>query len=69
MKTIQISDKSRIIVERKMFKEKEYLDTRKQYLDEQGEWKPTNKGIMVLSSLVQEVIQAQIDVAKEAKIK
>ena len=56
-------------MEQKKWKEKIYLDIRKQYLDEQGEWKPTNKGIMVLDDLVQEVIQAQLDVAKEAGIK
>ena len=55
---------SRIYVRLSRFRDRDYLDIRNFYETEDGEWKPTRKGIAVPVELYDELVGA-IEAAKE----
>jgi len=64
---VQVIDKglgSRIHVRLSRFRDRDYLDIRNFYETEEGEWKPTRKGIAVPVELYDELIEA-LAAAKE----
>lgn len=44
---MMISEKDCIIVKKISFKDKKYIDVRKYYTTDKGEWAPTSKGIWI----------------------
>ena len=64
VRTIDKGLGNRIHVRLSRFKERDYLDIRNFYETEDGEWKPTRKGIAVPVELYDELIGA-IEAAKE----
>ena len=47
MPEIQIDDSNKIVIEKKEFKGRNYIDVRKQFLGDNGDWLSTKKGLTV----------------------
>jgi hypothetical protein len=52
----------------KEFKGRKYIDIRIYYIDDQGEWKPTRKGISLATDFMPELKEAVEAIEKELKI-
>ena len=51
----------------KEFKGRRYIDLRIYYMDDQGEWKPTRKGISLATDFMPELRNAVDNIEKELK--
>jgi hypothetical protein len=51
----------------KEFKGRTYIDLRIYYMDDQGEWKPTRKGISLATDFMPELKKAVDSIEKELK--
>lgn len=49
----------------KEFRGKKYIDFRTYYMDKDGEWKPTRKGVTLPTDLMPELRQAVLDIEAE----
>jgi len=58
VRTIDKGLGNRIHVRRSRFRERDYLDSRNFYEAEDGEWKPTRKGIAIPVELYDELVGA-----------
>lgn len=59
--------KTRIVLKLSDFRGKKYLDIRKWYEDDEGEWKPTRKGLTLPLENVPELVKELQRFAKVAR--
>ena len=60
--TIEIQNGNGVIrVQASEYRGEMGLDIRRYYLDDQGEWKPTRKGIRIPEHLVEPVLSAMVE--------
>lgn len=60
-----INERLRVIV--KSYKNKKYVDIRMYWQDEQGEWRPSKKGIIINAETLDEVNELLRKAARELK--
>ncbi len=58
MKEVQKNTQEKIRVEKREYKGREFVDVRTYYLDDSGEWKPTQKGVTFRPDQLEEIIEA-----------
>jgi|GEM_PF-866879 hypothetical protein len=58
MKEVQKNTQEKIRIEKREYKGKEFIDVRTYYLDDSGEWKPTQKGVTFRPDRLNEVMKA-----------
>jgi len=65
MPEIQTNDSNRIFIEEKEFKGREYIDVRKQFLGDNGDWISTRKGLTVTPEEWEEIIEVLLPMLSE----
>ena len=65
MELIEKSALERIQIEMKEYKKRKYLDIRTYYRSDDGEWKPTKKGVTIPPDAIEDLIQAVSNIAKK----
>lgn len=58
MKEVQKNTQEKIRVEKRKYKGREFVDVRTYYLDDSGEWKPTQKGVTFRPDQLEEIVEA-----------
>jgi len=58
MKEVQKNTQEKIRVEKREYKGREFVDVRTYYLDDSGEWKPTQKGVTFRPDQLEEIVEA-----------
>jgi len=57
------SESERVVVQRKEYKGKDYVDARVHYLAGTDDWRPTKKGLCLSPELARQVAEAMIEAA------
>jgi len=65
MELIEKSALERIQIEMKEYKKKKYLDIRTYYRSDEGEWKPTKKGVTIPPEALEDLIEAVNKIIKK----
>lgn len=58
MKEVQKNTQEKIRVEKREYKGREFVDVRTYYLDDSGEWKPSQKGVTFRPDQLEEIVEA-----------
>lgn len=65
MEIIEKNPIERIQVELKEYRKKQYLDIRTYYRSDDGDWKPTKKGVTIPPDCMEDLLQAVIKINEE----
>lgn len=65
MEIVEKNPIERIHIEMKEYRKKKYLDIRTYYRADDGEWKPTKKGVTIPPDMIEDVIVALQKIEKE----
>ena len=65
MEVIEKSALERIQIEMKEYNKKKYLDIRTYYRSDEGEWKPTKKGVTIPPDAIEDLLNSVNKIVKE----